>query len=1087
MLKTVLNSLSVQVDKTMREWWGRDEGPRRYAGGCGRRLSAAIVNRPALCILTLLLLKIVLGFAWWRSGLNCVLDAKWDSAQFSSYFGTLWSVQATVTALVYPIVIAFVAVLLQRRATAKLSLQLYLRYALVLPAGISSLVLLALLGGEYVAVPYVDRAWIAMATVGDGAWFVANALLTAAFLFRTVRYVDDSVRLSVFTYYAASGALLSDVRARLSGLIFQNDQPDKENADKGERASKPPRVIYFPMGDGEKLVPLKVGGLRVIADVRLRLLRVAVDRWLRANRKAPAAQQAADSVAGGALLTIEFLPGETLTDSKSLCAVRGSVLPDRLTAFLIRRSVVLRRRTPSLSSMDFFDELCAETRALLEQHRHEAAAESIVGIADLHVELIKAARFVQDGDIVDNASLLAQPYDIGALRLHQEWLRAYRDLILLAASDANLNTSYYSRCCILCYHVSSHIRTEHIDIRTYALNLSTLLSHGLGIWWSGKADERNLVPRDSGRGVMLPPPLAGQYEAALSSFIEAWEYVPSEGRNAAGKSTGEVWKQCCDSVHFSKGYIDSTVKMFVEAVVRGDVIASRWLVDSYLKWWEGRGGDSNEYAGDDNDFPMHTIACCNDGWEKVRLTIENLPEGDEERVVAKDLASKVLKRYWIDSRIVCVLTLLGWTDDTDDMSALRFEMVMSLLAGRSYREGGTLADTDLTSFHTLLFHLIRAQVADSWYVGRMDELASVIEQAREPQRPGGRVYMMRGDSGMKGFMASQLELLVGVAGPRPRFGAPHLVEALPLWADDAQRLKELQGLVRELLSNLDSPTRLSRAQLQGRIRDELGNETSEEDAVVATRSALTDILTAITEANEDLVARATVSEGRIRLVSEVVSRHIVEQRNRFFPLSVSPSFTRVASAGNGNSVNFINVQKGAFTDPPLEASFNQRSTRFNEVVAERVCAAVLSGYLRNSNVNTLPSFDSDSFERVFLESAESIRRRGQTPVLVAPAHQAGSLLSRFRDAQRNGLRTTNFGYRQSEDPRSVVGYLEGVAIHSGVASDVSLYVVPLDDFLELEYGATESGNLVEVSWTAESRETIVLHFKWDVSAKIVDQ
>src|SRR3989442_1371168 len=70
--------------------------------------------RYALSLVFLLVCVFVLGHVLpedWFSGYRSL----WGSAEQLSYFTSLWSVQATLAALVYPFVIAFVALLLQRR------------------------------------------------------------------------------------------------------------------------------------------------------------------------------------------------------------------------------------------------------------------------------------------------------------------------------------------------------------------------------------------------------------------------------------------------------------------------------------------------------------------------------------------------------------------------------------------------------------------------------------------------------------------------------------------------------------------------------------------------------------------------------------------------------------------------------------------------------------------------------------------------------------------------------------------------------------------------------------------------------------
>src|SRR5713101_8183391 len=93
--------------RSRHDWFDREllkggEHPIRYA------LSLAI-----LFVLAVVLVHVLPEE--WFSGYWSL----WDSAEQLSYFTSLWSVQATLAALVYPFVIAFVALLLQRRPSSK--------------------------------------------------------------------------------------------------------------------------------------------------------------------------------------------------------------------------------------------------------------------------------------------------------------------------------------------------------------------------------------------------------------------------------------------------------------------------------------------------------------------------------------------------------------------------------------------------------------------------------------------------------------------------------------------------------------------------------------------------------------------------------------------------------------------------------------------------------------------------------------------------------------------------------------------------------------------------------------------------------
>ncbi|CAD6548072.1 hypothetical protein ACFQ3P_25635 [Paraburkholderia sabiae] len=1091
MLKAAFDNLSRRVDQQLRLRWGRTGGPVAYAGSRSQRATGALVAHPVACVLALLALKMACAALWYWAGERPSPGDKWDNTQFSSYFSALWSVQATITALVYPIVIAFVAVLLQRRATARLSLQLYLRDALVLPAGISSLILLAVMAAEYLAIPYVCASWIAMMTVGDGAWFIANTILTAVFLYRTVQYVDDSVRLAVFTRYAVADALPHDARERLAGLIFQNEpQPGSMPDDAGEEAhgeTGAPRVMYFSLGEGDPTVTMDVRGTRRVADVRLRVLRMATRVWLRAQPVAPAVDEGRSWRAGGALLVLDVSPGDDVSGPTTLCRIRNGVEPGWLFAFLMRMAIVLRRPRPHLTTVGFFDELAAETLAFLEQRRYEAAVETISGLVDLHASLIRGGSHVDGEGRRDNVALLPDPYGFGSHRLHQEWIHSYRELVLAAAADAHLGSAYYSRCCHLSYRLLNRIRTEHYNIRAYALNLSTLLAHGLGLWWSSKADERGLAPRDRCNGVTLPLPLAGQYESALNTFFEAWDYLTLASEWKRARTAEGIWEARADHVRFSVEYLVSTVKMLGQAVARGDVTASRWFVDSLLKWWDALGFEWSRFPRADDEFALHVASCAEADWSTVRLTIEGLPEGDAEKRVAGDLASAILRRYWIDARLACALVLLGWTPDDADESTLSLELALALLTGRSYREGGTVTDAGIEQMDTLLLHLVRAQAADSHYEGRVDQLVKVMYEALEPRHPGGRVYMTRGDIDMGSLSHQQVELLLAVATVRQRFGITGIGQTIPLWADDGQRLDRLAHRVRSLRDALDWPGLPSRQQVIGRVRQAFERTTTEDEALKAVRDALDEVLEAASRARQERVVRAQVSPARIRLVSDAVSRHIQEQPARAFPLSVVKGYTSVPPAAELTALAMKGVRKGVFTEPPFEHGFDRMIEQFSSILSDRVGGSVLQKYLHGHQVEALPAMSADTFAQELRRRSAALRERGQTPVLAAPAALAQKLLAKYRRVESDELQKLTFSYRRNNDVRSVVGYLDDIAVHTSALAGEHGYVLAQEAFVQLEYAAAPgTGHLVDVEWAPETEGTIVLHFRWDVTARGID-
>ena len=227
-------------------------------------------------------LTVVLGWAVPGCFGISLIRSDWKESDLLAYFGTLWTTQATIAALVYPIVIAFVAVLLQRRATAKLSLRLYTLDAAVAPAGSSALALLTWMSLQYASISYAPTTWFAAAMVGNSAWFVLNLLLTSWFLYRTVCFLDDEARLEVFKRFAVHVAFLREVQGHLVGLIFTNAQSQRLIPGGDYISEKSgPKVLLFPISEGSPCVTVNLDFERAITDIRLRLLRWGVMLWLR--------------------------------------------------------------------------------------------------------------------------------------------------------------------------------------------------------------------------------------------------------------------------------------------------------------------------------------------------------------------------------------------------------------------------------------------------------------------------------------------------------------------------------------------------------------------------------------------------------------------------------------------------------------------------------------------------------------------------------------------------------------------------------------------------------------------------------------
>jgi hypothetical protein len=166
-------------------------------------------------------------FAVWilprYTGINIAASVT-ETDKLLTRFETVWMIQATVTALVYPIVLAFVAVLLQRRPSAKATLDLYLLDTAALPASLSAATLVTVMGLEYLAVNTFGEGWLEWGLLGSLFWFSISGVLTVYFLYRTLRFLNDDQRVQSFERYAVHIALPREIRGYLFTHILLDRQ-----------------------------------------------------------------------------------------------------------------------------------------------------------------------------------------------------------------------------------------------------------------------------------------------------------------------------------------------------------------------------------------------------------------------------------------------------------------------------------------------------------------------------------------------------------------------------------------------------------------------------------------------------------------------------------------------------------------------------------------------------------------------------------------------------------------------------------------------------------------------------------------------
>lgn len=285
--------------------------------------------RYALSLVILFVLIIAFGYLIPDSWFFGRWSSSWNQTDRLSYFTTLWSIQATIAALVYPFVIAFVTLILQRRPASKAYLQIYLIDSGALVVGLSSLFLLLTMTIEYVLLATYSFGYVVEWVTVNSVWFFYNIILTIWFLFRTVEFLRTDFQMEVIRRYAINVALPRDVanllkfqffaNAQKNGWILGTDYLDNE-------AEGKPKVLIHSFGSnmGEAALERHLPERSRLSNVFYWPLRIAISGWLKsAQNHLISGNEGLLDKKKSPLLILSVVPGRIYETSVVLTRVDG--------------------------------------------------------------------------------------------------------------------------------------------------------------------------------------------------------------------------------------------------------------------------------------------------------------------------------------------------------------------------------------------------------------------------------------------------------------------------------------------------------------------------------------------------------------------------------------------------------------------------------------------------------------------------------------------------------------------------------------------------------------------------------------------
>ena len=698
MLGWALDSLRYRIRKAEREWRAANPVDKQYAYGPLRRRLVEMSGRPlrwaslyALC----LVLWSVNAWLWptlyprWAVFVrlsNPFPGAGHGLSAELAYLTAVWTVQATLAGLVYPIVISFVTILLQRRYNAKAILSIYLADSAAIPSGLGALALVGVVGSQYLLVPLVPSAVIPLWVALDGVVFLWNLWLTANFLYRTFEFIRPDRRADIIRRYAINVSWPQELRECLVQQFYEKfiNEP-QENSAVVITTNKAALLYRGDIID----VSVRVPKLSRVLDVRLRILHWAFSDWrkramspLREANNAQSGTTSHHSLAAHPVLVMP-LPLDKPVDSGStiLCQTDAWYACSGRAQWLIRHAYVFKPAQNThgpLRISDILGEVQAEALLAIQANETQTFKDRLSEWVDLYCHLISEAPFrnspVRGNSQSDRVSDWGSPpvQIFWKSRISQIAAISVRELADAAVGKLNTNTEFVLALIRTFGELHRRLRESlHPGAFLDYFGLLPIVFARVQVWWVTTAEQNGNVEHTPCHGVLLRPPFSGTYRPILRTFGEEWkrwqkEIIPAQAKNNSGRQSGLAWSVLQNGAEYLHAHMRETLMLFFGCVQRGDKEGAEWFLDVLLTWRAQIEPHDVSFIVEGlprrNWLTLEGVVCTWDeakenwaalwdpGWKKAgeRSSVE--PRAPESIFWA------ALRNYWIDG---CYIAMLG--------------------------------------------------------------------------------------------------------------------------------------------------------------------------------------------------------------------------------------------------------------------------------------------------------------------------------------------------------------------------------------------------------------------------------------------
>ena len=523
MIGRLFNTLNYQVNRRMRAWRKANDEIKSNRWSLIKGVLIRVGEHPVLWPFSVFVLTLILPlieplyhctfniFCDLIARLPChlmAITACFDNPSLDSIFNmsskkeilpalenrftTIWGIQAAVAAMVYPIVIGFVSLLLQRRHSAESILHIYFRDSYATLAGISSIFLVFSMAVQYAFIfnPSMSLVIVKLIIYFDLLWLTMNVWITMWFLYRTVDFLRTKEREKIIREYAINYILPNEICRNLQYGLFSNavengyilgPEWDQENQGNFPKVGISP--YYSEIGDIQVANEKRHGHL--ITNVRFRLLCWIITRWKNRIDKSNGSQSSSGGhyhIDNQPLFLLPSFPGGIYNKKVGLCRIQGNHELNSWEKCIVHLSFSFSKKIPKTEEtvISVFADLMTEAITFIEAGGESAFDEAVEQVMDFHASILKAGVSSIESENSINYAQISSPYGGLGRSTNELFISEYRRLIEPAVQKLIVNQMYFRKLAYLSYRIIGNIDGScSVETKIPLLRLSGFLNYRL--------------------------------------------------------------------------------------------------------------------------------------------------------------------------------------------------------------------------------------------------------------------------------------------------------------------------------------------------------------------------------------------------------------------------------------------------------------------------------------------------------------------------------------------------------------------------------------------------------------------------------